>query len=379
MTSNTYCPFPWIGLNVVPNLVAPCCYWAHDEITGIVDFEKVKQAMINGERVPNCAQCYHDEEHGKDSRRTDYIKKYGVTYKSKLKVLDISFDNVCNLKCRGCVSTNSHLIFEDEKELYGETFIDTKYVTSTYQENLDYSELAEINLSGGEPLLSKKAENFMYDLLQQGKLKNIFLGISTNCTVVPSERWMEIFRGAKDLWITLSIDGHGGINDYFRSGADFESSCEIMKVFDSLFDQRTGLTEIQLHTTVSAYNVNLLAPIKTFTETNFPRFKHTRRLLMWPNYLSINHLPADYKKIIRPIVEAYGNEYAEILNFLDQDAEDHFEHFINAHTKLDFLRQETLKDANPLFYEYIEQYKKQNPNRVDSKIFFIDQIRGLKT
>lgn len=377
--SSTYCPFPWIGLNVLPNMVTPCCYWAPDEVTGIVDFDKVKKSMIKGERVPNCAQCYHDEDNGKDSRRTDYIKKYGVTYESKLKVLDISFDNVCNLKCRGCVSANSHLIFEDEKALYGETFIDKKYVRSTYHENLDYSEIAEINISGGEPFLNKQAEEFMYQLLVQGKLKNIFLGIATNCTVKPSKRWMEILTSVKDLWLTLSIDGYEDINDYFRSGADFNSSCEVMKVFDSLFDQRTGLTEIQLHTTVSVYNVNLLEPIKKFTETNFPRFKHSRRLLMWPNYLSIKHLPADYKKMIRPVVESYGKEYDEILNFLDQEAEDYFEHFLNAHIKLDSLRNEDLKKSNPVFYDYITQYKQKQPSRVDSKVFFMNQIKGLKT
>lgn len=374
--SDTYCPFPWIALNVLPNMVTPCCHWAPDQTSGIVDLESVRSSMLKGERIPNCVQCYHDEDQGKKSRRLEYLEKYGVFYDTKLKILDISFDNLCNLKCRGCVSANSHLIFEDEKEFYGETFADKKYISSTYHKNLDYTNISEINISGGEPFLSKQAEEFMYQLLKEGKLKNVFLGISTNCTIAPSEKWLEILNEAGELFLTLSIDGHGRINDYFRSRADFNHSCEVMKIFKSVKDRRKNKTQIQLHTTVSVYNINLLEDIEKFTEENFPSFNHTRRLLMWPNYFSIKHLPKEYKQMIRPIVESYYDE--EILNFLDQDGEDYFEHFINAHDKLDRLRQESLKDANPLFYEYIEKYKSTHPERINSKTFFMTQFEGLK-
>lgn len=374
--SATYCPFPWIAVNVLPKAVSPCCHWAYEETSGIVDFDAVRNSMMKGERIPNCAQCYHDEDNGKKSRRVEYIEKYGVTYDTKLKLLDISFDNLCNLKCRGCVSANSHLIFDDEKELYGDTFAEKKYISSHYHEQLDYSGITEITISGGEPLLSKRAEEFMYRLLKEDRLKNVFLGMSTNCTVPPSEKWLEIFNSVRELSLTLSIDGYGKINNYFRSRADFDTSAELMKIFKDVKDKRTGKTHIQLHTTVSVYNINLLDDIEKFTEENFPSFNHTRRLLMWPSYFSIKHLPKEYKQMIRPIVESYYDE--EILNFLDEDGEDYFEHFLNAHDKLDLLRQESLKEANPMFYEYIEKYRSEHPKRTSSKTFFMAQFKGLK-
>jgi hypothetical protein len=82
--------------------------------------------MSNDQHGIGC-QCPAEEEAGIVSMRQKSIEKFGIDYSDSLKIVEIFFDNVCNLKCRSCGSNNSHLWFEEEKELYGVTLSPTKY------------------------------------------------------------------------------------------------------------------------------------------------------------------------------------------------------------------------------------------------------------
>lgn len=381
MSSSTYCPMAWIGLSILPNISAPCCFWSVDnskEIT--VDFDKVRSDMLEGKSIPNCSQCYKTEELGLESRRQKYVNQFGFVTEIKTKILDISVDNLCNLRCRGCVSTNSHLLYNDEIELYGEAVADKKYIENDFYQDKDFSQLEEINISGGEPLLSKKTEKFIEYLKDAGILKKIkLLGIVTNGTIRPSLTWIDAFRDVHSLNITVSIDGIGHLNEYFRSGANFELCKQQLDFFNDLIDQRLMIrpkqyTQININTTVSIYNVNLLADIKKFFNEHYPRFVLERRPLIWPAHLSIKHAPDDLKTEIKKTLDS---SYTDILTYLNEDGHNLFDHFLNYHQSLDTMRSEDLKNSNPLLSNYIQDYIKKHPTRVNSKDYFITQIKGI--
>ena len=379
MSSTTYCPMAWIGLNILPNTSAPCCFWSVDNSKDItVDFDKVRADMLEGKKIANCSQCYKSEELGFESRRQKYIGQYGFVNEVKTKILDISVDNLCNLKCRGCVSTNSHVLYSDEIELYGEAISNKKYIESNFYQDKDFSQLEEINISGGEPLLSKKTERFITHLKDTGILKKLKLfGIVTNGTIPPSSVWINAFNDVQTLFVTISVDGVGTLNEYFRSGANFDLCKKQMVFFNNLIEQRKAKqqsTVVYIHTTVSIYNVNLLNDIDKFFNEAFPNFILQRRLLVWPNQLSIKHAPADLKAQIRKTIDP---KYTDVLTFLDEPGENLFEHFLNYHEKLNALRGETLDNKNPLLETYIQNYVNQNPTRVNSKDYFITQIKGI--
>jgi organic radical activating enzyme len=381
--SDTYCPLPWIGLNLLPGAAAPCCQWTgfcqdltefkslnQDSVKKM--FVDIRNDMLAGKHISGCEQCYSAEKVGALSRRQESIEKYGIVDIVNTKILDISFDNLCNLKCRGCASGSSHLWFNDEYKLYGKTLSGEKYLT--IDTDLDIPNLEIINVSGGEPFLSKKFDSFAKNLLQ-GNIKNLQLSIVTNGTVPPPPNVFECMIEAKHCILNISIDGIGHMNEFFRSGANFDKCLETIEKFKNLKDLRKNKsTFINIHTTVSIYNVNLLGEIRDFFKVKFPEYNQSHRLLYWPEQLCIRNMPEDYKNLVRPFVEELGDEYKDVLNELNTKGENYFEHFLNYHHELNDLRSESLQNSNELLEEYI---KKHNPTK-NSKIFFIKQLNLLE-
>lgn len=347
--NEAYCPLAWVGMNVLPRSVTPCCMWEGPS----VDFDEIRKQMLEGKRLPNCQQCYGEEAVGNLSRRQESIQKYGIVTTPIFKELDISFDNVCNLKCRGCVSLTSHQWHNDEVALYGKALSDKKLLD--HDIDVDCSALENINVSGGEPLLSKKCEQFLSKLKQEDVLKNIRLGFVTNCTVTPSQTMMDIFYEAKELYLTLSIDGIGKLNDFFRSGSDFDTCVKNMELFSTLYN-RNKPTTIIINTTVSIYNVNMLKEIEQFFAERFPKFNLQHRMLYWPEQLCIENMPADLKEQVKPIVESYGEKYHDVMAALNVNGADRYSHFLQYHYELNKLRNETFEDCNPLLNNYIKEH-----------------------
>lgn len=360
--TETYCPLAWVGLNILPRSITPCCLWEGpnlvkdaDTITDALaspEFEDVRKRMLAGERIKNCEQCYGVEKVGNKSRRQQSIEQFGIVTEPSFKMLDISFDNVCNLKCRSCLSVTSHQWHNDEVALYGKALSDKKLLEHGI--DVDCSQLEQINISGGEPMLSKKCELFLGKLILEDVIQNVRLGIVTNCTITPSKTILDAMFAAKELYLTISIDGIGKLNDYFRSGSDFDTCVKNMELFTALYE-RANPTTIIVNTTVNIYNVNMLKEIETFFAERFPKFELQHRMLYWPEQLCIENMPADLKAQVRPIVESYGPDYADVLAALDVQGVDRYGHFLMYHHKLDELRNETF-DCNSLLANYIQEH-----------------------
>ncbi len=381
--NKTYCPAPWVGLNILPGEARPCCQWdgPAENISDLKNltandipnmFIPIRKDMLDGKEVSGCEQCYSAEKVGAKSRRQELIEQYGFTTEIDTKVLDISFDNVCNLKCRGCCTFSSHLWHNDEQEIYGKTFIDKKYLENDLKIELD--NLEHVNVSGGEPFLSKKFKQFADRMLEENNIENLNLSITSNATVLPPDNIYQLMLRSKHLSLCLSIDGLGELNHYFRHGAEFSKCLENIEKFQEIKKIRKNKsTYLQIHTTVSIYNVNVLREIENFFQQNYQDFDVTHRILYWPEQLCIRNMPEDLKEKIRPIVENYGEKYIDVLNELNNQGKDTFDHFLNFHDKLDRLRNESLKEANPFLYDYLKTCKRP---LTDSRSFFLTQIRG---
>lgn len=360
--SKTYCPLPWVGLNILPGEVRPCCIWDGAP----VPLDQIRKDMLDGKEISGCQQCYFAEKVGSPSKRLESIEKYGNVTTISTQLLEINFDNVCNLKCRGCCSFSSHMWHSDEKEIYGKSFIDKKYIESDI-DDIDISNLKRIDISGGEPLLSKKAELFLGKLVKDRVIDNIELGINTNGTTIPSPIVFEAFKRARGLYINFSIDGIGKLNDYFRSGSNFD---DIMKTIEYVNQIANDRRKILINTTVSIYNVNYLKEIKDYFTSRYPDFTIQHRMLQWPEQLAVQNMPDKLKAIVRPIVESFGSDYNDVLEAINLPGKDVYGHFLNYHRILDNMRGENL--PNKLLSTYI------NNNNVvtDSMMFFRGQIRG---
>lgn len=380
MQLDTYCALPWISAHSWCGDVTPCCFWEGNGV--IADtateamtsefYENIRTAMLAGKKVEGCKQCYKTEESGKTSRRQRSVTQYGRPTEIKLKSMDIGFDNVCNLKCRGCQSGASHLWHDDEIKMYGETVHPTKYWSYLATANVD--DLEFIHVAGGEPLLSTNFDKFAKQLIDSKLKKNLELSYDTNGTILPKNNILELIQQVANLRVGVSIDGLHGLQDYFRSGSNFADIIENLNFYKKLKKDRLGSTTLNIQITVNIYNVNTLSSMYEYFKEHHPEFNVNHRVLYWPEQLSIKNLPTDYKQELIPL---FSNKelFSDVLLELQDNEKDLFDHFLNFHNKLDIIRKETLGDTNPMLSEYINNYKRKG---TDSQLFFLQQLHYLR-
>ena len=382
---DSYCPAPWIGINVLPEIITPCCQWSGtcvdastvDTIEQSISedgFEHIRKDMLEGKPIKNCEQCYNAEKIGAHSERLYLIEKYGRPTDVSLKQIDINFDNICNIKCRGCQSTSSHLWTSDEKLIYGKPYVEKKYPRKDVTINLDSIE--RISVSGGEPFLSTQFNELAEYLLENGIEKQLEITVDTNATVLPSTAIQELFLKSKTAIFSVSMDGIGSLQEYYRSGSNFDKCISNIHYFVNMLEQRNDNTQVNIHTTVNVYNVNKLQEIKDFFEKEFDgKTTFSHRILYWPEQMSIRNLPEDYKQTLLKIVKEFDDQFSDVIQELEMSGKNYFDHFINFHNILDSSRKENVSDANPLLAEYISNY---NSNNTDSKEFFNIQYELLR-
>jgi hypothetical protein len=373
-----YCPLPFINIYSELDGFDPCCSWnrsiTEDIIVDVneafhgIKIKQVRQDMIDGKQIPNCEYCYHDEEVGQKSFRQESIDTWGIVTVPSLQSLDVVFDNICNLKCRGCNSIASHQWYDEERQIYGKSFVEKKYIRNSTLHTVDATNLKHINIAGGEPFFSKDCEQFLKNLRDKDLIKNIDLTFATNCTIIPNSSFHQSLLECKDLMVVLSIDGFGSLNNYIRSPSNWNDCVKAMNYFNTLIDLRKNKnTIVAFRTTVYIYNVNKLKEIDLFFKQTFPRFSESKKqICVEPTMLSIKNMPQDLKDLVRPSVE----EYSDVLNMLGQPSENLFEEFLFFHNKIDFLRKEKLGEANSLLSDYINNRKSKCNNYLDRRKVF---------
>jgi len=361
--NKVYCPLPFREMMLIPGNIMLLCGGFSTNIdtkNNVKDtfyngeVESIRNDMIKGIPIKGCEQCYKEECIGVKSYRQENIEKYGYLIDVKIKSLTIQFDNVCNLKCRSCASPQSSKIHDDEIKVYGRALLDNKYRFATGFEDLDYQEITDIQMHGGEPFLSKKADEFFKKLIDQGVMPNIHIRVITNATITPNNNILKSLEICKNLTIHSSVDGYGKLNDYFRSGSNFDIVVKNLKFFEELKSKRPpGTTILGINTAVNVYNINKLEELDHFFKLNFPSFNLNKNLVSRPEYLCITYLPNDYKELVRPSLK----NYKELLSVLDTSGGNYFSEFVTYHQSLDLIRNETLGDCNSLLNEYINNYK----------------------
>jgi len=384
MIPKTYCIYPFASASLqADNTVLPCGQFMKSSLfkkvipinevrTGPV-MEEMRRKMLNGELVEGC-QCYAEEAAGMGSMRQDGIARFGFQTDLKLRKLELVFDNVCNIKCRSCGSVNSHLWYEDELALYGETLLDKKYSKNTLYTDLDLTYLEEIEVLGGEPTVSPGTADFFKMIREQDRARQLRIQLSTNGVEQASGDLLDAMLNCRYLHLNVSVDAFGSFNEYVRGGAKFEAIDNSLQFYNTLYEKRpVGTTNIVVHTVVSIYNANKLDLLENWVREHFPNFQLSYQVAQFPVFLSIKNTPQSYKDAVRKYIT---NQ--EIINYLDSPGEDYFAHFINFTEQLDSIRSEHIHSYNGFLSSFMNLY----PNRVElseSQQFFKQAIVKLKT
>jgi len=221
----------------------------------------VRKAMLNGERLDICKNCWHQESIGKESyrdrhnreweqrlgkeeieRRVEYSLKNDYAVDVNPDYLDLRLGNICNLKCRMCNVWNSSQIEKEHNELktnnkYADIWTreegrDTN-VPSRKNDWVETNELWEqlngyipslkkVYFTGGEPTLVENNYSFMKEIIKAGYQDKIDIMFNTNCTNI-QPRFLDLLSQFKYVQINASIDGVGPVNDYIRYPSTWKS------------------------------------------------------------------------------------------------------------------------------------------------------------
>ena len=168
----------------------------------------------------SCYKCKNEEAIGIRSMRVR-PRKYGPG----ISHLDLRFNNNCNLRCIMCNPMSSSSIMIEHTELLTQgiespwpNFGNDSYNWYTDEKGdffSNLSDLKEIYLTGGEPMMVKNLDKFLEKLDS-----SVMLRFNTNGTLINPKILKELKR-FKEVNMCFSIDGIGKVNDYIRWGSNW--------------------------------------------------------------------------------------------------------------------------------------------------------------
>lgn len=197
-TPNVYCTAPWNGITIRENGdIKTCCVGqitlgniSETSIQDIKTSKKLLEIQNNfkngGVDNTNCSKCLQEEKQSLPSLRDYYNRYYKVTSLDSLslKVIDIRWSNICNLQCMYCSPMFSSM-WTSALDIKSKTRIDDSH----YDQVADWivahsSDLRELMLVGGEPLLMKQNYKILNSIPLDTKI-TIITNLSYNLQELP--------------------------------------------------------------------------------------------------------------------------------------------------------------------------------------------------
>jgi len=307
--SDTFCILPWVGATVAPdkeNIIC-CRAFGLTEYTldsvNTTEHKILRKSLGEGVKHDTCRRCWNDEENGIDSYRQLYNERFSDLIASdtysppKLRMLEYTPSNVCNLACRMCSSKYSSRILAREKSLHSKgLWFETKSPEFTDWRKLDLAHIRELKLMGGEPMYMKDHLELLSFLDNNDQLKDINISLITNCTQKITQEWLYFLKKSNRAEITISIDAIGKLNDYIRQHSDWEIVESILKDFIKIRDE-TPTIHINVNSSISLLNINKTKKIKEYFHDLGVHLYFNP--VYWPEHLSVPNTPEKIKKMIR--------------------------------------------------------------------------------
>jgi len=319
-------------------------------------YNKSRQKMISGEKIPECDACWIKEKNGLISKRLDEWEVFQQQTDNPLPVdfkeweesgkplvptyYNLQVSKTCNYACIMCSVDWSSLITsigqrmgEEKKSMLVNNRwweINPSQIqldkSDTFWEGLrDISDkLENLYVTGGEPFIIKPLWEYINFLVDQGYAGNISFWCNTNVSQF-SEHQLTLLKSFKRVELNLSIDAYGTLNEFLRTGSNWDTIEKNVDLAIKHVDDNFILTLVPV---ISGLNVRHVSELIYWWRG---KTWHTDRCMIKPITLSlprtmtINVLPEKYVKESRKLlVEAIndckltpGSDFENIFNLLD--------------------------------------------------------------
>ncbi len=278
---DNFCVMPFVHGFVTPNIISPCCaysnkiklnskkkYWQSEQL------KNIQKNMLDNVRDSGCDICWKKEDRGFSSLRQHSNQIYAKELKQIRQgfipkepiYLDLRLGNLCNLKCRMCISEWSSQIAGEILENPNEDWIDTP-TQKVYGLDDDSWETIEIwipyvkrvFMTGGEPTIIKRNLDYIDKIIQSGHAGEVELIFTTNATNI-NKKFIEDSKKFKNVNFNVSIDAVGKLANYIRNPSDWET---IVKNMNILYESGMG---VSFNTTIQWLNMTRLDEIFEYIE-----------------------------------------------------------------------------------------------------------------
>jgi|TARA_B110000908_G_C10266571_1_gene464527 organic radical activating enzyme len=243
-----------------------------------------RKAMLNGKRPAECEYCWRVEDEAVENNFSDRARKsledWALPHIDVIKDMDgsedvlptyleVSFSNVCNLKCTYCGPESSSMWYEDIKQKGPIKLLegtDNETWSHGWQENLQIFKKREQNpyvdafwewwpdlhkslkvfrITGGEPLLSKDTFKVLEWIIEHPN-PELELSINSNLSVPDKvwDRFIDLINRIKDtdniknITIYASVEGWGKRAEYARTNLDFNKFTQRYEQLVSMSNMR---------------------------------------------------------------------------------------------------------------------------------------------
>ena len=234
--ADNFCVMPFVHAFVTPNIISPCCaytglksnnkeqYWTSNQL------KTIQQNMLNNIRDAGCGECWEKEDRGYSSLRQHSNQIYAEDVKhiknnktnNNPFYLDLRLGNLCNLKCRMCISEWSSQIADEILKNPNEDWIDTPTQKIIELDNNTWETIERwipyvkrIFMTGGEPTIIKRNLDYIDKIIEGGYAKDVELIFTTNATNI-NQNFIEISKKFKNVSFNVSIDATNKLANYIR-------------------------------------------------------------------------------------------------------------------------------------------------------------------
>lgn len=351
--SPTYCLAKWYRTNL--RLDTGLTYSCHHCTAHKIDKDQIlkdpskltntdyiiqrREEMLNGIRPQECNYCWSAEDNGNESdrisksftlHRSEFIKGKRDLFKESTKtktvipsVLEISFDNTCNLKCAYCGPKFSSK-WEEEYNQYGP--YPTTYKRSIKSEkvlNKEYNPYVEafwkwwpelkenietLRITGGEPLLSKHTYKLLDMVIEDNAIFNVSINSNLSVNIDPLIERLEKSVNCFDKFVlNVSLESNKEQGEYSRFGLDYDLFDSNVHKYLSKTNKKLSFMSTVNILSITSYD-DFILYIKKLKENYGPtRIFFSPTYMRYPEYLDIRLLPKNIKEEISDKLNSINN------------------------------------------------------------------------
>ena len=290
-----------------------------------------QQLMLVGQKPTECHMCWHIEEADPSAMSDRFVK--GLQWKDDIdqltidphgvpKLIEVVFDNLCNLNCSYCDSgqssswaaklhTKTIELKTDYRQLYSKIHVKPGTIDQDYyQAWLKWwpeirHKVDTLKISGGEPLISNYFWGF-FDIL--GHAPQLKFSINSNLVVQQDrvQRLIDQSSNFKSIKIAVSIDGKGSIAEYARKGMNYQ---QLISNIEYWCKHSPDNCTISPQSTVNIFSIwgfadflDLCAELRQRYPTKLVTFYST--LVRFPEFQSVTLLPKELRYNLAQDIEA---------------------------------------------------------------------------